>query len=331
MSSLLTICLTVYNGEKYLPTCLSSIFKQTLADWQLFILDNNSHDNSWEVMQMLANNQDKVVLEKSHNNLGFVGGYNYLAKQAASKYVMLLNQDTVLEANYISKLVSFLEANPETGAAAGKILRLNLSLAEKLTNGNKISIIDTAGLRLSKNFRVTDIGSGQKDKGQYNAKKEVFGVSGALPIYRREALAQAGYFDKMFFMYKEDVDLAFRLQNVGWQSFRVGAAVAYHDRSATGDEDVNDVEVTVNRRQKSALENYLSYRNHWYVLIKNVALVDWLYYGIFIFHYELKKIIYLLFKERKTLYAWVEIFGKLPKLIKKRKEVKPKSMRSWIN
>ncbi|MFA5318725.1 MAG: glycosyltransferase family 2 protein [Patescibacteria group bacterium] len=327
----LTICLVTYNGGSYLPHCLNSVFKQSFKGWQLLIMDNGSNDDSAKIGAELTGGDSRaILLPPQEKNIGFAKGYNNLIKKVDSKYIILLNQDVILEPDYVEKIVDFLDKNPKSGAVIGKILRWNLIESGELTNVSKTSNIDTAGLGIFSSFRIVDVGSGERDSGQFNNNEKIFGVSGCLPAYRKEALDQAGYFDNKFFSYKEDVDLAFRLNNFGWESHRVGGAVAYHERSAPDKESSSDIKIAFNRKIKSEFTRYLSYRNHWYVLIKNIALTDCMRYGIFMFWYELKKFIYILLFEQKTLLAWVDIFKNLLVLLKQRRKVKLKSVKKFI-
>jgi GT2 family glycosyltransferase len=79
------------------------------------------------------------------------------------------------------------------------------------------------------------------------------------------------FFDEDFFSYKEDVDLSYRLRWAGWQIWVVGGAVAYHDRNASSNEDLSLNEKVTHRKKKSKMVNYNSYKNQWYLLIKNLT------------------------------------------------------------
>jgi len=325
MKKKLTISLVVYNGEKYLPECLDSVFKQNLSDWEMVIIDNHSKDNSVEIIKRkIAEDGSKIKLVCNEKNIGFAAGHNQVIRNTESEYILVLNQDVILEPDNCEKIIKFLDKHKEAGSCIGKIKQW----AFQLTKGNKTDKIDTAGLKIFRSFRVIDIGAGEYDEHQYDDKKQIFGVSGCCPIYRRQAIEDIGFFDESFFSYKEDVDLAFRLQHAGWKSYRVGDAIAYHDRSANkGGKN----KITANRENRSSLERYLSYRNHLYVLIKNLSWLDLMRYGIFIFSYELKKFIYLLLFERKTLYALIEVGQKFTKMWRKRKARKLKSVRKWVS
>jgi len=367
MANKLSISLVVYNGAAYLPYCLDSIFNQKHNQRQIFILDNGSSDNSPAIVKEISSGRSNVViLPPEPANIGFAAGHNKIIKLCRSEFILLLNQDTILEPDYIAALINFMEVNLSVGAAAGKILRWNFKYAaksrpfreyreydedyfnkdgnsdninsleyfgkgrDKLTNAGKTDIIDTTGLCLFRSGRVADRGAGEQDRGQYDATQEVFGVSGCLPLYRLAALRQVGCLDEHFFSYHEDVDLAFRLQASGWQAWRVGSAVAYHDRSIGGNETSPLIGVVANRRRKPSGAIYLSYRNHLFILIKDWPAADFARYGIFICWYELKKFLYILLLEQRSLWAWAEVISQLPRLLAERKKIKSKSVGRWI-
>jgi len=128
-------------------------------------------------------------------------------------------------------------------------------------------------------------------------------------------------FDKDFFAYKEDVDLAWRLKLAGYQSVYNPSARAYHRRAVARKTDLSDKGTITNRWGKTALANYLSYRNHLWMLIKNEGYLRIFFHPV-IWWYELKKIIYLLFKEPNTRKALPEIVKQIPKMSQKRKRIK---------
>lgn len=278
---------------------------------------------------MLTRDKNNVtILPAAASNRGFAAGHNNIIKQSDSAYVLLLNQDTVLAPDYLEKLVLFLDKNSKAGAVSGLLLRWDFSKSQTASEG-KTDVIDSAGLRVRRSLQVSERGLGENENSRYAQTREVFGVSGALPLLRRRALAEIGFFDERFFSYKEDVDVAFRLRHAGWQSFCLGEARAWHARSLSSS-GADRFSTAKNRAKKSTTGNYLSYRNHWFILIKDVALRDWLCYGIVILWYELQKGVYLLMFEPKTLLAWKEILTYLPALLEERRKIQPKSIRKWI-
>lgn len=252
---------------------------------------------------------------KNSKNVGFSAGHNRGFMETEGEFVMVLNQDFILAPDYLERVVSFMDACPEAAAAQGKLYRWDFPSA-------KTGQIDSLGLRVFKNRRVVDIDAD-------GATTEVFGLSGALPMFRRAALesirVNGEIFDEDFFMYKEDVDLAYRLRLADLRSFIVGGARAWHDRTAGAD-----------RGRKSAFVNYHSYKNHLFALIKNEFCANfWLDFPR-IFWYEFRKFMYILLFEWRTLPAVPEFFRLLPKMLGKRKIIKAqrkissKEIRKWF-
>ena len=129
MNIKLTICLVTYNGEKYLEACIKSVFNQSFKDWEFLIMDNASNDRSVKIVDELIKDELRVtILAKQDKNIGFAGGYNVTIKKAIGEYILLLNQDIILEPDYLEKIVNFLDNNKNTGAVIGKILRLTMAL-----------------------------------------------------------------------------------------------------------------------------------------------------------------------------------------------------------
>lgn len=316
------IQLVTWNGAKYLSPLFASLRNQTYKDWQLLIWDNGSTDGTANSIEKeLAGGQCQYKIFKSDKNIGFSAAHNRLYSQfsaAGTKYLFILNQDTVLEPDYIEKLVNFLDQHPEAGSVTGRIMKLN--------DRQKI---DSMGLKLLVTGQVREItchceprrGVAISSQDCFTSLAtadpfEVFGVSGALPVYRITAIKQLGLFDEDFFSYKEDVDLAYRLRRAGFKAYCVPQAVAYHDRSAGTVGGL--VRTAQEHHNRSELINFYSYRNHLLVLIKNLDRRD-LWRLPFIFIYELGKFFYLLILEPKILSkAWSDIWQLAPKILKKR-------------
>ena len=158
---------------------------------------------------------------------------------------------------------------------------------------------------------------------------EVFGVSGAFPMLRKSAIDKVGLFDDLYFLYKEDVDLAFRLRIAGYSAFVLLDTVAYHDRSAEGLEKIGDKVAMENKAKQSEWVRYYSYKNHLMTLYKNEYWQNLLLDGIPIKWYELKKFGYFLFFDRSVLKGLGEIWKNRKDLKSKKKKVKEMRKISW--
>jgi GT2 family glycosyltransferase len=321
-----SINLVTWNGDRYVENCLRSVMNQTFKDYSVLIIDNGSTD---ETLALLDERYPQLKVIKHKDNFGFAKAHNQAIHWTKSDYVLCLNQDVVLAPEFLAELVAFMDNHPMAGSCSGKIYRLQ--------DEQETKYIDTLGLKIFKNFRVIDAASGEVDEGQYGVSDEVFGVSGALPFYRRKALEetlyQQEYFDESFFSYKEDVDLAFRLRLAGWESWRIAKAIAYHDRTVSAPADkMTKVQVFKNRQRKSKFANYLSYRNQLYFLAKSLPKISFR-----VFLYEVVKFLYVLFFETRSLKAWLELIRHWPalklkrKVIWKNKKIKDEDLVRWLS
>jgi len=302
-----TISLVTWNGEKYLPWLVNSLKDQTFNDWQLLVLDNASTDRSVEIIE---NSFPEASLIKQKKNIGFAKAHNLIINWSDSDYVLVLNQDVILEPDYLAKLVHFLGKHPHVASVAGKLMYWDFA------EGRKTDIIDSFGLKINRQRKVCDWASGEKDFVLDN--QEVFGLSGALALFRRKALAMVAqqlpdghweYFDEDFFAYKEDIDLAWRLRCAGWQNWLLTDAYAWHHRTVS----------VGGARKNRGLANKLSYRNHLLTLYKNSFFKDVLHDFWQIFFYESGKFLYLLLFERSSLLGLREFWRLWSKFRKKRK------------
>ena len=162
--------------------------------------------------------------------------------------------------------------------------------------------------------------------GMVTTSLEVFGISGALPMYRaavlREvAFANGDFFDSSYHSYKEDVDLAYRLASAGFKSYVLSDVVAYHDRAGAGAKTMTDAAALENKKKQSAWVKYHSYKNHLMTLYKNEYWQNFLLDFFWILWYEVKKFVYFLLLDMGVLAGLKEAW-------KMRKELKEK--RKWI-
>ena len=320
--SKISINLVTWNGEKYIKHCINSVLNQTFKDYELNILDNGSHDKTVEVIE---SNFPQFKILKNKENIGFAKGHNKLFAWAKSDYIMCLNQDMILEPNFLENIFNFLDNAKdkyEIGSIEPKLLqwKFNDNDPYNADKSGKTNTIDTCGFQVFKNHKVIDFGQLQENINEFNETKEVFGPSGACPIYSKNALESIKinneYFDEDFFSYKEDVDLAFRLRLAGYKCYFLPNAICYHDRSIR-----SGLSVIENRKSKSNWVNQYSYRNHIYLLIKNEFFTNFIRCFFPLFVYEFKKFIYILFFEHETLKFFFKNFKLISKMKKKRKYI----------
>lgn len=211
-----------YNGRRLLDPCLRALLRQTYAQKliEVILVDDASTDDS--VAYVREHYPQVKIVELAHNS-GLAAGCNAGARAAASDLLVMLNNDTEPEPGWLAALVEVAEAHPLAGAVASKMLLFD----RRDTLHNAGDVMGADGI--PRNRGVWEI-----DGGQYDTRTEVFGGCGGGVAYRRDAWEAAGGFDERLFMYLEDVDLAWRLQLLGWQARFAPAARLYHHLSATG-------------------------------------------------------------------------------------------------
>jgi GT2 family glycosyltransferase len=320
----ISIIIVTWNSIKFLPPLFDSLKNQTKLHFEIVVVDNGSSDNS---VSWIEKNYPTTVLLRNTENLGFAAANNQGIKMSKAPYVILCNTDIVMDNNYVEELYEAIDNNPKIGSIGGKLLKAD----QDLNNIGDSDTIDSTGIALYKSRRAIDRGENDKDTGQFDISDEVFGISAALVMYRKDALdavcVNDQYFDESFFSYKEDIDLAWRLQLYGYSSKYISSARALHARGVSRKTDISDKGTIINRQSKSPKANYLSYRNHFYVLIKNE---DWknIFLNPFLIWYEWKKFIYLLIREPTSLKGIFSFYRNLPQMLKKRNEIRIRSKTS---
>ena len=333
----LSISLVIWNGAKWLPDLLSSLLNQTYQDYFLMIIDNDSVDDSMQIVAKFLNDYPEVAgrsrVVKNKQNLGFARAHNQGIAWTSSPYIMLLNQDVMLAPDYLSGIMDVQRDRMEAASAGGKILRMSSGVAPEQKN-----IIDSLGLKINRAHCVSNWGEGEIDRGQYDFEKPVFGVAGTLPIYRREALNSVSIehevLDEDFVSYKEDVDLAWRLQLGGFSAWYTPEAVAYHSRGLAATDNFQ-LQIKKRREWKRELKIY-SLVNHYAIWLKNDSLFSLLKDSPWVLWSEVKRFgYYLVFEPLTLIKAKVRfcklffVFYRKRKLLKNTHRVKPIDLRRW--
>ena len=332
-NKLISVNVLTYNGEKLIGPCLKSVSEQTYPYIEVLIIDNDSKDKSVEKVRETKIKFPLRVIENKEN-AGFAAGHNQGIRESKGEYVFCLNQDIVLEKDFIEKIVESMEKDEKIGAMQGRLYKI-----DDINNPRK-EIIDTTGLLIFKNRRVINRGQGEKENGQYPQSEEIFGADGAAPVYRRKALEDVKieneYFDESFFCYKEDIDLSWRMRIFGWKIIYEPKAVGCHLRGAGETATTKTAEIIRQRRKISPFVKLHSFKNQRLMQIKNE--LPGLFFSQF-FSILIKEIgawAYVLVFEH---YTWKAIQGlirlipvarKKRKLIMANKKVSAKEMVQWF-
>lgn len=228
------VSIVTWNSAAVLQAALDSVFTQSLTPTHVFVVDNGSSDGTREILARYP--QCTVIVEAE--NTGFASAHNRALRQSSAAYVLVMNPDVTLQTDYLEQLCTFAASHDRGAAFVGTVRRPD-------------GTVDTSGLGVAPWRVVRDLRAAPAQP------RTVFGVSGALALYRRSALQEVAvndqYFNPMLFAYKEDVELAWRLRWAGWQAFTIPAAVAHHHR---------EMRKELSRSQRPADRRFLSYRNH---------------------------------------------------------------------
>jgi GT2 family glycosyltransferase len=328
MSARVLVSIVAYNSARHLKACLEALAAQTYRNFEIAFWDNASTDDTAAIIggyrQMIA------LVRFSERNLGFCTGHNALIQTATSDYILTLNPDVTLDPAFLQNLVRGMDADPSAGSASGKLLRQtpSASPARAATGEN---IIDSTGIYFTPNQRHFDRGSGELDIGQFEKTEYVFGPSGAAALYRRAMLndIQFGgeFFDESFFAYREDADLAWRAQWMGWRCLYVPAAIAFHERQA----------LPANRSTLADAINMHSFKNRFLLRVKNMDPGTCARFLIPIAMRDLAAIGYVVLREWSSLPGIPRFLRALPrtwnwrKFIRSRRRISPREIRSWFS
>jgi len=332
-SSKVLVQIVTWNSHFFMENCLDSVFSQTYKDFSVLIIDNASTDKTIEFIRKKYSSFKNLFILQNVHNLGFASAHNQGFSISQSDFILIMNPDIVLRPDFLEKLVTTIKTNRRIGSCSGKLLKMKFNNSETKVRGIKTEIIDSTGFLIRKSGQVLDRGEGEEDKRQYDKEGDVFGLSGACVLYSRKALEDIKiptnkgyeYFDDDFFAYKEDIDLAWRLNLRKWHNVYTPKAIAYHFRTGAPKSK---------RFCQSSLINFYSFRNHLWMLIKNIhSSFFWRNIKHIFFYLVLKKT-YLFFTQPKILFqSGFSFWKKFSKIVRKRKYImnKAKAIPEKIN
>lgn len=323
------INIVTWNSSEYILICLEAAMRQTFQDVTITVLDNGSTDHT---LSCLAPYLDEGIrLMRNSRNEGYAAAHNQLICATDSEYVLTLNPDVHLMPDFVEQLVAKLDTLPRYGAASGQLRAI---ARERFLTGEPGATtqyrIDEAGMGILRTRRQYARGYQSQAAEHYAQPAPIFGPCGAAAFYRRAMLddicIEGDYFDVAFFVHKEDVDLAWRAQLLGWPSTYVPNAVGYHVRTFHPGLRKN-MSVEIRRH---------AIKNRWLMAVKNETLPTFFRHLPYIAPYELKILAYLFLFERDSLPALVDFARLLPralrwrKLIHTRARASDQEMRQWF-
>ncbi|MFO8236303.1 MAG: glycosyltransferase family 2 protein [Bacteroidales bacterium] len=233
--------------EQFLPNLLR--YSQG-ADTEIIIVDNGSTDGSVEFLKKNYPEVRKIVFDK---NYGYTGGYNKALEQVEAKYYVLLNSDIEVTENWLEPLRKTMDSSPEIAACTPKIKSYhNKDYFEYA--GAAGGFIDKFGYPFCRGRILDTI---EKDEGQYDTGSKIFWATGACLFVRSDLFHKAHGLDDDFFAHMEEIDLCWRLQNMGYTIYYVPESTVYHVGGGT-------------LPNNTPFKLFLNYRNNLFLLYKNL-------------------------------------------------------------
>jgi GT2 family glycosyltransferase len=247
-----SIIIVNWNGGKFLERCLFSLTQQTCIPSEIILVDNNSSDNSLDIVALFPS----VKLLQSSTNIGFASGNNVAINRCSkqSEWIVLLNPDAYPEGTWLEELLNASILNPEFSV-----------FGSKLVTADDPSIVDGIGDVYHLSGLVWRKGHGLTDTDAMDVAGEIFSPCAAAAMYRRSVIQELGGFDDDYFCYVEDVDLGFRIRLAGHRCLHVPRSVVRHVGSGTTGGQDSDFSV------------YHGHRNLVWTFVKNMpGILFWL-------------------------------------------------------
>ncbi len=240
-----------WNGKNLLEKFLPSVVNYSKNDGcEVIVADNGSTDSS---LNFLSTHYPTVRQIHLDQNYGFTGGYNRALKQVEAEYYLLLNSDVETTPEWLTPLITHMDANKNTAVCMPKILSYNQKNTFEYA-GAAGGFIDKYGYPFCRGRILSEV---EEDNGQYDNALEILWTSGACMLIRSSVFWQAGGFDESFFAHMEEIDLCWHIKRLGYNIACIPSSTAYHLGGGT---------LSYNDPRKL----YYNHRNNLYMLYKNL-------------------------------------------------------------
>jgi GT2 family glycosyltransferase len=252
-----SVTIVTYNSGRFIKRCLESVLAQRYGNKEVIVVDNASMDGTVDILEQF---EDRCQIVYNDENIGFAAAQNQAICLSNGDWVLTLNPDVLLLPNFIQSLVEAGQIDPKIGTVCGKLLTIlaTFDLPDK-------PLVDSTGIYFTPMLRHLDRGSQAIDNGHYLQHEYVFGATAAAALYRRRMIDDVSlgdeFFDPDFFVYREDADVAWRAQLLGWRCIYTPLARGYHVRNV----------LPGNRRALPPEINMHSVKNRFLMRMKNMT------------------------------------------------------------
>lgn len=243
-----------WNGKTLLEQFLPSVVKSVYPNLQLIVGDNASTDDS---IAFIKSNYPQIRTIENDKNYGFAEGYRKILSQVNADYFVLLNSDVEVPANWIQPVIDLMQTDAKIAVAQPKI-KWQKDKAQFEYAGAAGGYLDLHGFPFCRGRLFDTV---ETDHGQYNDPQEIFWASGAALFIKSAQWNEVGGLDPDFFAHMEEIDLCWRLKNLGYKIMYCPDAEVYHVGGGT-------------LSATNPYKNYLNFRNNLIILQKNLPLGD---------------------------------------------------------
>jgi len=252
-----SVTIVTFNSGRYIKRCLQSVLGQKGPEIEVIVIDNNSTDGTRDILEQY---EDRCLIVYNSRNAGFAAAQNQAIERARGNWILTLNPDVLLMPYFIQALLEAGRLDPRIGSVSGKLLVMSPDF-----DIGEPPRVDSTGIYFTPMLRHLDRGSREIDNGHYLKREYVFGATAAAALYRREMIDDVSlgseFFDPDFFVYREDADVAWRAQLMGWRCLYTPYARGYHVRAV----------LPGNRRALPKEINMHSVKNRFLMRLKNMT------------------------------------------------------------
>jgi GT2 family glycosyltransferase len=300
-----SVTIVTYNSGRFIRKCLDAVLGQKYPHREVIVIDNASTDGTVDILEHY---EDRCVVVYNDENIGFAAAQNQAIGLSRGDWVLTLNPDVFLLPGFLEALLEGGRLDSQVGTVCGKLF--SMSPAFDIPDE---PIVDSTGIYFTPMLRHFDRGSQECDNGHYLRYEYVFGATAAAACYRRAMIEDVSvhgeFFDPDFFAYREDADLAWRAQLLGWKCLYVPYAKAYHVRKLRPGM----------RRTVPPEINMHSVKNRFLMRLKNVTTSLYLRHLIPITVRDLGILAYCLVGEQTSIKAFYLTLQNLKRVLEKRR------------
>jgi GT2 family glycosyltransferase len=317
-----SVTIVTYNSGRFIRRCLESVLEQDYPRYEIIVIDNASSDGTADILEQF---EGRCQIHYNQENIGFAAAQNQAITMSHGDWVLTLNPDVLLLPDFIQRLVDAGHFDDRIGTVCGKLLTMSahFEIPPK-------PVVDSTGIYFNPMLRHLDRGSQEIDNGHYLQYEYVFGATAAAALYRRAMIRDVSiegeFFDSDFFVYREDADVAWRAQLMGWTCLYVPYARGYHVRKV----------LPGNRRALPPEINMHSVKNRFLMRLKNISGDLYRRNWFSITLRDLTVVVCCLLREHTSIKAfghlvknWNRVLEKR-RLIQARRAVDDEYMASWF-